>query len=147
LSSALHHVRVLQPLDLPLVRELIVDAEGVALLPQETNEVLAAALIRNPGASSVALSGSRIIGCCLALHDGLRASFRHLAVAKETRNQGVGRALLEPGFAYFRREGISRVIIQVASDNSGAREFWIKQGFRLSSGLGGKIVSMTRDLL
>lgn len=139
-------VRAMERADIAEVRALLEEAKDVTLLPSETDDLLARALARNPGASSVALIEGAIVGSCFALQDGVRGSFRHVVVKQGHQGGGIGQALLEGGYQYFRQQGITRIIIQVALGNTRAKNFWLQQGFRLSSGEGGVIVSLTKDL-
>ena len=140
-------IRGMEPEDIPAIRALLERTEGITLLPSETDAVLISALNRNrAGCSVAARSDGALVGTCFGLHDGLRGSFRHVAVDAGCQRKGVGAALLAPGYQYFQSEGISRIIIQVADGSSLAQAFWKGQGFRISSGTGGKVVSMTKDL-
>jgi ribosomal protein S18 acetylase RimI-like enzyme len=140
-------IRGMEPGDIPAIRALLERTEGVTLLQSETDAILVAALNRNrAGCSAATLTDGTVVGCCFGLHDGLRGSFRHVAVDSSYQRKGIGAALLAPGYQYFSTEGISRIIIQVAESSSLAQAFWQSQGFRVSSGAGGKVVSMTKDL-
>jgi ribosomal protein S18 acetylase RimI-like enzyme len=58
-----------------------------------------------------------------------RGEIEHLIVREPSRRCGIGRALAEAGLAWMHDRGIQRAEIQVAVENSAAREFWRALGF------------------
>ena len=141
-------IRQMLPADIQGMRSLIAAVGGITLLNSETDQVLQAAIERNrPGCVVAHLENGIVIGCSFGLHDGLRGSFRHVAVDPQYHRRGIATDLLDAGYQYFRSAGLTRIIIQVGDKNKDAIAFWIKQGFRLSTPEGGIIVSMTKDMI
>ncbi|MBU7032124.1 MAG: GNAT family N-acetyltransferase [Theionarchaea archaeon] len=52
-----------------------------------------------------------------------------LAVTASCRRKGIGGALVDAMFEWFRRQGVERIELQVASRNEVAYSFWKKHGF------------------
>jgi putative acetyltransferase len=105
--------------------------EGLGLGESDTAEAIAAFLARNEGLSPVAVDGAgRIVGAMLCGHDGRRGYLHHLAVARERRGQGIGKALVEFAVAGLRREGIPKCNLFIFDDNAAGRAFWEHLGWR-----------------
>ncbi len=122
-------IRPLAIADYDAVIALWQQAEGVEVAEGDGREDIAGYLERNPGLSRVAQRDGLIIGAVLCGHDGRRGIIYHLAVATECRGRGVGRQLVNECVEGLRAWGIKRVILLVAKDNSGGREFWLSTGF------------------
>jgi ribosomal protein S18 acetylase RimI-like enzyme len=122
-------IRPLAVADLPAARALWTAAEGVEMAEGDSPEELAAYLARNPGLSQAAWRGDRLVGAILAGHDGRRGLLYHLAVRPEERGRGTGRTLMARALAGLKQHGIRRVLLLVARDNPGGREFWLKRGW------------------
>lgn len=54
-----------------------------------------------------------------------------LAVAREAEGQGVGRALLTAAEEWGRQQGFRRLTLAVFADNVRAKEFYLRQGWRV----------------
>lgn len=121
--------RAMAESDLDAAIALWRESEGVELAEGDSREELARYLVRNPGLSRVALVGARLAGAVLCGHDGRRGLIYHLAVARASRGQGLGRRLVEECVGELRRAGLKRAIILVERDNSPGREFWLARGF------------------
>lgn len=104
-------------------------AEGVGLNGADTRENIAAYLARNPGLSLVARDRGRIVGAVLCGHDGRRGYLHHLAVARESRHNGVGRRLVETCLSRLAAEGIQRCNIFLYADNEPGERFWKRDGW------------------
>jgi len=116
--------------DLGAARQLWAEAEGVELAKGDEPDELARYLARNPGLSTVATDAhGNLIGAVLCGHDGRRGYIYHLAVAPAHRGAGVGRALMKRSLAGLKQEGLTRVLLLVAADNRGGREFWRREGW------------------
>jgi RimJ/RimL family protein N-acetyltransferase len=82
----------------------------------------------------LALDGSRIVGM-LNMVGASRAESAHsvtlgVSVAKEWRDRGVGRELMTRAIEWARRtEGVSRVELEVFSDNARAIHLYERMGF------------------
>lgn len=104
--------------------------EGIGLSSADTRERIAIYLERNPGLSFVAWAGGELIGAVLCGHDGRRGYLHHLAVAKEWRGKGVGRALTSASLAGLKALDIDKCHLFVYSDNQAGREFWTHEGWK-----------------
>ena len=109
--------------------------EGVGLNESDTRPAIAAYLQRNPRFSFVAEKDSRIIGAVLCGHEGRRGYLHHLAVAKQYRQRGIGRRLVNACLAQLRKAGISRCSIFIFANNTGGMKFWAHTGWKLRTEL------------
>ena len=111
-------------------RALWAEADGVEITDGDSPEEIARYLARNPGLSTVALNESgQLVGAVLCGHDGRRGFVYHLAVAKNHRERGVGRAIMRRSVAALQREGLPRALLLVAADNEGGHAFWQREGW------------------
>jgi ribosomal protein S18 acetylase RimI-like enzyme len=116
--------------DIAAARELWASAEGVELAEGDSPAEIARYLARNPDLSTVATDDDgRLLGAVLCGHDGRRGFVYHLAVAPAERGRGVGRALMRRSLAALKAEGVTRVLLLVASDNAGGQRFWLREGW------------------
>ena len=109
--------------------ELWQRVEGLEIAEGDDREGVAQFLARNPGLSRVATDGSAIIAVALCGHDGRRGHIYHLAVDPAYQGRRLGKRLLDECLAGFRRAGLKRAIILVASDNPHGRKFWRRCGW------------------
>lgn len=86
-------------------------------------------LKRNPGTSVVAEEDGKIIGTILSGHDGRRASFYHVCVAKEYRAKGVGHQMVLEAVERLKKEGICKVSLIAFRSNLVGNNFWKDMGF------------------
>ena len=86
-------------------------------------------LDRNPATCFVAKENKRLLGVILSGHDGRRGFIYHAAVAKEERERGIGRALVERAIEALKKEGICKVALVVYDRNETGNKFWEKIGF------------------
>jgi N-acetylglutamate synthase len=119
--------------DIPAARELWSETEGVELAEGDSLEELTLYLRRNPGMSTVATEGDRLVGAVLVGHDGRRGFVYHLAVAKSHRRGGIARELMSTSIAALKRAGIKRVLLLVAADNVVGATFWTRHGWEALS--------------
>jgi ribosomal protein S18 acetylase RimI-like enzyme len=77
------------------VRGLWEPADGVDWAVGDGRTDIMRFLRRNPALSLVAEEAGGIVGAVLCGHDGRRGYVHHLAVDKECRGRGIGRALVE----------------------------------------------------
>ncbi len=103
--------------------------EGVEVAEGDSEEEIRQYLLRNPGLSSVAVDGEKVIGAVLCGHDGRRGLIYHLAVAPSYQGQGIGWRLLQECVSGLRGVGITRAIILVSGENATGRSFWIRNGW------------------
>jgi GNAT superfamily N-acetyltransferase len=68
-----------------------------------------------------------------------------LAVAREAEGQGVGRALLAAAEEWGRQQGFRRLTLAVFADNVRAKEFYLRQGWRVELETHFKTLDVTRS--
>ena len=76
-----------------------------------------------------------LVGTILAGEDGRRGYLYHLAVAKDRRTLGIGRALVDAALAGLAGRGIKRCHAIVFANNTDGLAFWERIGFRLREDL------------
>lgn len=144
MMSREHSVRELLGADLPAAMALWKTTEGVGLSSDETPEMLARFLARNPGISSAAIAANgELIGAILGGHDVRRGYLYHLAVKSEHRGCGVARALVNRSLNLLESEGLARVTIMVYADNEKGRAFWQRLGWNVRTDLNPMQISLS----
>jgi N-acetylglutamate synthase len=109
--------------------------EGVGLNESDTRSAIAAYLRRNPPFSFVAEKDGRIVGAVLCGHDGRRGYLHHLAVARQHRQLGIGRQLVNACLAKLRKAGIQKGNIFIFANNAAGMKFWARTGWKLRTEL------------
>jgi ribosomal protein S18 acetylase RimI-like enzyme len=71
-----------------------------------------------------------IVGAVIGGAMGFRGTINHLAVSREARGAGVGRALFQAIKQRFAEMRIYRLFLFVQEGAQGADAFWQSQGFR-----------------
>lgn len=104
--------------------------EGIGLSDADRPDRLCEFLSRNPGLSRVAVSGGNLIGTILCGTDGRRGYIHHLAVAAESRRNGVGRALLADALSALQRIDIRKCHAFVFQSNPFGEIFWERSGWQ-----------------
>jgi ribosomal protein S18 acetylase RimI-like enzyme len=97
----------------------------------DTRERITAYLLRNPGCSSVAWDGGRLVGAVMCGHDGRRGLLLHMVVAADYRGQGIGRRLVTRSVEQLRACGIDSAYIFTDNNNPGEGAFWSALGWKL----------------
>lgn len=116
--------------DLDSARKLWAEAEGIEIAEGDSPEELTRYLVRNSGLSTVAIDETgNVVGAVLCGHDGRRGFVYHLAVASSHRGRGIGRAIMQRSIAGLKEVGVSRVLLLVAAENAGGRDFWLRLGW------------------
>lgn len=92
-------------------------------------------LARNKGLSFVAEDEGNIVGAILAGHDGRRGFIYHTAVAPDSRNRGVGTALVSAALSALKAEGITKAALVAFEKNAPGNAFWENRGFTLRKDL------------
>ena len=124
-AALLFTIRSMTMADYPAVVALWQATEGMGLSRADTPEAIGRYLAgRNPGLSAVAVSASgEVAGALLCGHDGRRGLLHHLAVHRDYRRRGLGRALVNHCLAGLQNEGIDRCHLLVFTDNQPAGIF------------------------
>jgi len=118
----------MQPEDYEEVYALWQQSEHIGLTPSDSQPAVHAFLARNPALSLVARQGPHIIGAVLCGHDGRRGYLYHLAIAREHRKQGIGRAIVEACLTRLASVGILKATLFVYRANESAQQFWRRLG-------------------
>jgi ribosomal protein S18 acetylase RimI-like enzyme len=104
--------------------------EGIGLSDADHPDRLREFLLRNPGLSRAAFCGDNLVGTILCGTDGRRGYIHHLAVAAESRRNGVGRALLDAGLFALQRIGIGKCHAFIFQSNPFGERFWVRSGWQ-----------------
>lgn len=122
-------IRPMSPEDHAAAHALWCATEGMSLNATDSAEAVARFLARNPGLSVVVERDGVLVGTALCGHDGRRGFLYHVAVARECRGLGLGRAMVERCLAALEAVGIGRVHIVVFASNEPGVRFWEHLGF------------------
>jgi len=98
-----------------------------AALPEGWSEASIRASLARPGACALVAEPCR--GFALGWRSADEAEILTLAVEKEFRGQGLGRALVVALLERLRGEGAVRVSLEVRSSNAAARALYASLGF------------------
>ncbi|MBI2300451.1 MAG: GNAT family acetyltransferase [Armatimonadetes bacterium] len=90
---------------------------------------LAKLLARDPELFLVAEEAGRVVGTVIGGFDGRRGVIYHLAVQREYRGRGLGRALMEEIERRLTERGCLRAYALVFEDNEGVMEFYRRLGW------------------
>lgn len=72
----------------------------------------------------------RVVGFVLAARSGpMEARVALIGVAPEAQSRGVGRRLMRRLQATLQRRDVRRLALEVRTDNPGALDFYLRQGF------------------
>ncbi|HTN24166.1 MAG TPA: GNAT family N-acetyltransferase [Solirubrobacteraceae bacterium] len=113
--------------DIAAVLELWAAARSPHATTPDDNEAVGLAVAA--GALLVAERDGRIVGTLLAGWDGWRGSMARLAVAPDTRRQGIAHRLVAAGERRLRDCGARRINALVDASDDGVREMWRKAGY------------------
>ncbi len=123
-----------QPMELGDLAEVIQfwqGMEGIGLSESDSYSALSFYLQRNPGLSWVARNkGRELIGAVLCGHDGRRGYLHHLAVARDYRRKGIGRALVERCLSSLRELKILKCNVFLFNQNPEGQGFWKAMGWK-----------------
>jgi len=95
----------------------------------DTHARTRAYLERNPGFSTVARTGGRIVGAVMCGHDGRRGSFYSIGVIPEFRRQGIAKRMVERSLSCLREIGIATAFLLTFENNLTAQAFWRGTGW------------------
>jgi len=124
-------IRAMTIADHSAVLALWSEIEGIVLTDTDEREPMQRFLDRNPGLSLVAEMDKALVGAILCSHDGRRGYLHHLAVAPDSRRQGLGSALVQRCLSLLQREGIVKCNIFILEDNESGIAFWERNGFKM----------------
>lgn len=124
-------IRTMTIQDYDGVRALWLTIKGFAIRSlDDSREGINSFLKRNPTTSVVAEEDGKIVGSILCGHDGRRGCLYHVCVAKEYRNQGIGKAMVIRAMEALEDEGISNVTLIAFTENDIGNAFWKHIGWR-----------------
>lgn len=113
---------------------------GIGLSHADSKENIGRYLERNPGFSFVAIQAGQVVGAVLCGHDGRRGYIHHLAIEKNHRRQGVGKALVTRCLTALNAVGINKCHLFVFIENHTAQKFWKEIGWSQRT----KLIVMSR---
>lgn len=93
-------------------------------------------LKRNPDTNFTAYENDRLIGAVLCGHDGRRGYIYHTVVLPAYRERGVASSLIEAAVHALKKEGITRVCLNVMETNEQGKTFWVNRGWEKKDFLG-----------
>lgn len=132
--------------DYDAVFKLWAGTEGLGLRKLDDSPAgVAKFLDRNPNTNFVAEIDNKIIGIALSGHDGRRGYIYHMAVMKDCRRQGIGKALLQAIYAAMKNEGINKMALVVFSQNKIGNGFWQSQGWHYRMDLNYRDLSLSDE--
>lgn len=102
------------------------NTEGMGLHADDVDskEGISRYLKRNRRMSVVAREDGKLVGTVLCGTDGRRGYLFHLAVDKNCRKQGVGKAMVSRALSKLADIGISKCVIFVFEKNINGKNFW-----------------------
>jgi len=115
--------------DHPELMRLWRSCDGLSLRDADSVESMEKYLQRNPSLSFVAEQQGNIVASLMAGHDGRRGYIQHLAVANESRGQGIAGKLLDLCLDALARQGIVKSHVHVMHSNRAGIEFWSRRGW------------------
>lgn len=130
-------IRLMSITDYQELFQLWTNTKGMGLRSlDDSEEGISLFLKRNPSTNFVALKKGRIVGAILCGNDGRRGYIYHTAVQESCRNQGIGTALTEASVSALKKEGITRVCLNVMESNNQGKSFWQNRGWEKKDFLG-----------
>lgn len=123
--------------DYEAVFDLWIHTKGMGLRSlDDSKEGISAFLKRNPTTSFVAEADGNVIGVILCGNDGRRGYIYHTVVHEAYRNQGIATRLIDAAVSALKKEGITRVCLNVVETNEQGKAFWQKRGWEKKEFLG-----------
>lgn len=102
----------------------------------DSKEGIVRFLKRNPNTNFVAYEDDKVVGAILSGHDGRRGYIYHTVVLPEYRRRGIASSLVEMAVEALKKEGITRVCLNVMETNDQGKKFWISKGWEKKDFLG-----------
>ncbi|BES63789.1 GNAT family N-acetyltransferase [Gottschalkiaceae bacterium SANA] len=129
-------IRVMQKKDYEQAILLWNKIEGMGLRKlDDSYEGIERFLDRNPKTCFVVEEEKQVVATILCGHDGRRALIYHLAVTKERRGRGYGKALVRAVENAVKEEGIHKIALLVFKDNRHGNDFWTLLGYQIRKDL------------
>ena len=123
-------IRPMTPEDYDQVHRLWMNIRGFGIRSiDDSREDIERFLKRNPTTSVVAARGEKIVGSILCGHDGRQASFYHVCVAKSSRRQGIGTAMVIYCMNVLRELKINKIALIAFTKNDAGNAFWKQIGW------------------
>lgn len=102
----------------------------------DSKEGISCFLKRNPNTNFVACENGQLVGAILSGHDGRRGYIDHTVVLPDYRGRGIASNLIELAVDALKKEGITRVCLNVMETNEQGKKFWISKGWEKKDFLG-----------
>lgn len=102
----------------------------------DSREGISLFLKRNPETNFVAYEDNILVGAILCGHDGRRGYIYHTVVLPKYRGRKIGSELVDMAVKALRKEGITRVCLNVTETNEQGKAFWINKGWEKKDFLG-----------
>lgn len=125
-----YYIRDFEMEDYDDAYELWKHTDGIGLSSADSKDAVAYFLKHNPGLSQVAKIEEKLVGAMLCGQDGRRGYIHHLAVAKDYREQGIGRAMVEKCLQALHEQGIMKCHLFVYQSNDKGKQFWANGGWK-----------------
>jgi ribosomal protein S18 acetylase RimI-like enzyme len=103
---------------------------GMQVGRSDTPEEIKRKIERDPDLFLVAETGGEIVGSIIGGFDGRRGMVYHLAVQRDVRRHGVGKALLAEVEKRLQAKGCLKVYLLVVDDNASAMRFYEECGWK-----------------
>ncbi len=136
-------IRPAGPEDAPAILDLWSEGRSSHASTADHPEDVHRLLAESPGSLIVALDadgdGGALLGVLIAAWDGWRGNMYRLAVRREHRRRGIGRALVRAGEAHLQSLGGRRITALVAYDDETASAFWDAAGYPQDEEIGRRV--------
>lgn len=110
------------------VKQLLING-GLYYEPMDSFERLQEKVSRDPNSILVALELDRVVGTVSLMEDGRIGFIFRLAVDPESRNRGIGRALMEEAEKELFRRGHQEINILVEETDPELQGYYERQGY------------------
>jgi ribosomal protein S18 acetylase RimI-like enzyme len=124
-------VRPFEPRDEPALVSLLAEAFPDPAPHNEPRASIRRKLALDRELLLVGHAGGRLVATAMGGWDGHRGWLYQVAVARDARGCGHGRAIVRAVEARLRERGCCKLNLQVVASNAGAADFWRKLGYRV----------------
>ncbi len=140
MSDPAYTVRPAHPPDAPQILALWGLERSAHASTADRLEDVERLLAEAPGSVVVAIDGGgALLGALIAAWDGWRGNMYRLAVRREHRRRGIGRALVRAGEAHLHGRGARRVTALVGYEDELASAFWESAGYPRDEEIGRRV--------